>query len=510
MARLLPLGAWQTRALPTEQDRHRGFFVAHRNAATRTAVLCVDDVACMLDGTARRDLSRTVAEFQRRGYQPEVHVVGIARGDDLVIAATLTLYLQLRTPKLPITTYADPARIRSELYGLFVRAMPRPGLLLKALDRATFARMHYLIGRDDQAAVDSFAPALPFVDIISDGDAVLARRLAKALDINKRNLQLMVTRRCQLRCVYCPADKRDEDLALDDALRAIDLLLAGDSETFRVDFAGGEPLLRKAWVQKLIETCHERAEQRGKRDSYYLVTNGIELDDAFCGFLAEHDVELEISIDGDEVSHNNNAKTATPGINPYRALLAGFEHVKRHDLRYNAVLVFTPDSFSRLAANLEHILGLGFGNIAINYAIGYRWESALVESYVDLLATLVERYDMLANRHDAPLFIKNLLHKSEPTVLNSELMVDTDGSLHLLSEWQFKKALRHHRPSLSYCLDDLDSIDDVFFTKAQVYHLLYEVYRSSDGDTLGLVHNSVETGLLVARQLRERLRGALR
>jgi hypothetical protein len=105
----------------------------------------------------------------------------------------------------------------------------------------------------------------------------------------------------------------------------------------------------------------------------------------------------------------------------------------------------------------------------------------------------------------ASFFIKNLRYKSEPTVLNSELMLDTDGSLHLLSEWQFRKDCRHRAPSLAYSLDELESIDQVFYTRAQVYHLLYEIYRAEDRTMLDIVHNSVATGLSVAGRLRQRL-----
>lgn len=510
MARLRRTSEWRRPEAIRAERRSSGFTVARPAAASRTAMVWTEDLRSMVRRSHRRDLGAVVADLHRRGYQPDVHLLGVRRGDDLVLAAIVALFLELRVPGTTVSVYADRHGLRSELYELFRRAMPKPGALLEALDRATLARMHYLVGQRDDDGVDRFAPLLPFIDAIADGDRDLARQLARRLDIDKRNLQLMVTRRCQLRCVYCPADKRDEDLDIEQALSAIDLLLASDAETIRVDFAGGEPLLRKAWMRRLIETCHERARRRGKRDSYYLVTNAIELDDDFCRFLAGLDVELEISIDGDEATHNGNTRSVVAGLNPYRALLRGFEHVRRHDLDYNAVLVFTPETFPQLPRNLEHVRRLGFGNVALNYAIGYRWDPAVIERYVGLLAELVEQHDVLDRGEQAPLLIKNLRHKSEPTVLNSELMVDTDGSLHLLSEWQFNKALRRRSPSLKLCRADLESIDDVFFTKAQIYHLLHEVYRSPTSNAMELVHNSVETGFQVARQLRERLGGALR
>lgn len=466
--------------------------------------LLIEDLRALLAPAARRALLRSLESSRAR----RVALVRIDDSDELLLAVIVGLFLYLRMPELEIVLSAAPTRVNADVYRRFEGVMQRPGRLLEMLDHMLLSRLHHLIGAEDHEAIARLAPCLGFLDILGDGDRGLCRRLAREVGARKRNLQLMVTRRCHLRCVYCPADKRNEDLEMHHAERALELLLASREPAFRLDFAGGEPLLRKSWVRRLIETAHARAREAGKRDSYYLVTNAIELTPDFSQFLAGHDVELEISIDGDEATHNRNKLAHVAGLNPYRSLLRNFDAVRDLGIHYNAVLVFTPASFATLRRDLEHVLALGFRNVSLNYAVGYHWEPELVARYVELLVELVERYDMADKGEDAAFFIKNLLYKSEPTVLSSELMVDTDGSLHLLSEWQFKQAFRLNPCSLRYSLDELSSIDDVYFTKAQVYHLLYEIYRSPDGGTLRLVHNNVETGLAVTRGLKQRLGGA--
>ncbi|MFH2009441.1 MAG: radical SAM protein [bacterium] len=494
---------------PDTTARHPGFHTLEREDAPRTAILRIDDAARLLDPAARRELTDVLTDLARRRRRPAVEIVGIERGDDLVLAATLALFVHFKSARIPVTIVVSPETLSPELLERFERGLAKPALLLKILEQATFARLHYLIGEGDDAGVEAFAPRLPFVELIGDGDPALCRRLARSLDLHKRNLQLMTTRRCHLRCVYCPVEKRDEDLGREHALRGLGLLLASDNSSFRIDFTGGEPLLRKEWVRAVIETAHERALQAGKRDSYYLVTNALELDEEFCRFLSGFEVELEISIDGAEATHNRNKVVVDPGVNPYRALLGNLEHVHRHDIHYNAVLVFTPDSLPALRGNLDHVLSLGFRNISINYAIGYLWPDELIAEYVDVLVDFVERYDMLDSAEGgdagAGFFLKNLLHKTEPTVLNSELMLDCDGSLHLLSEWQFRERHRRRPPPFRYALEELTSIDEVFFTRAQVYHLLYEVYRAEDRELLRIIHSSVHMGLEVSRRLKRRL-----
>ncbi|MBW2455164.1 MAG: radical SAM protein [Deltaproteobacteria bacterium] len=504
---LKPIEAWHPPAPGADATGRVGFIIP--GADTRRSVdrIWVNDLEALRPPAARAALATTLANMARGGPHPQVDITGVDDGDDLIEAIVLTLYLQFKAPDVPVHIFVDQRRIHGEVYRLFAQAMSHPGRLLKTLDHVVFARLHYLVGQQDHRRIERLAPQLPIIERCADGDPRIARRLAERLDVRKRNLQLMTTRRCQLRCVYCPVDKREADLSSDHAFQAIDLLLKGSRDRYRVDFAGGEPLLRKDWVREVIEGSHRRARELGKRDSYYLVTNCIELSEDFCRFLADYDVELEISIDGDEPSHNRNKIAVDRGINPYRALVRNFERLRHYDIGYNAVLVFTPDTFPSLGADLEHILSLGFRNIAINYAIGCHWTEEIITQYVELIADFVDRYDMLSRGEEAPFFIKNLRYKSEPTVLNSELMVDTDGSLHLLSEWQFEKGLRRRPPPWSYALGELSSIDDVFFTKAQVYHLLYEVYRDDEGDTLALIHNNVETGLQVSRQLGQLLGG---
>lgn len=499
---------------PEGSRRHPGFFTQESpRAESRTAILCIYDVAQLLAPAARRELTNVLTDLVRRRLRPAVELVGIERGDDLVLAAALALFVHFKSTRIPVTLFASPRRLSPQLLDRFERAMTKPRLLLKTLEHATFARLHYLIGQGDDAAVEAFAPRLRFVELIGDGDPALCQRLARILDIRKRNLQFMTTRRCQLRCVYCPAEKRDEDLGRDQALRGLALLLSGASRSFRIDFTGGEPLLRKDWVRGVIETTHERALAAGKKDSYYLVTNALELDEEFCQFLSRYDVELEISIDGAEAAHNRNKVVVNPKVNPYQTLLQNVEHLHRYEIGYNAVLVFTPDTLPELRENLDHVLSLGFGNIAVNYAIGYHWPDELIAEYVDILVDFVERTDMVdaAQGGDvgAGFFLKNLLHKTEPTVLNSELMLDCDGTLHLLSEWQFPERHRRHPPPFRYSLDELKSIDEVYFTRAQVYHLLFEVYRDEDRELLRIIHNSVHMGLEVAQQLKQRLGGRL-
>lgn len=54
---------------------------------------------------------------------------------------------------------------------------------------------------------------------------MIYRKTGVQIGNDRNNLQLMITRRCQLRCKYCPIVKKDKDMSEKVLYRAIDLLL---------------------------------------------------------------------------------------------------------------------------------------------------------------------------------------------------------------------------------------------------------------------------------------------
>ena len=216
--------------------------VSLQRTDARNALVSIDDLRQMLAPEARRALVSVISDLARQRVVPQVAIASIESSDDLLLAVIVALFLCFKSASLTVTLYADPRRVNTEAYRLFGLAIDKPGQLLKMLDHMLLSRLHHLIGAGDHDAVAALGPCLPFLDIIGDVDQRLTRRLAAQLNAQKRNLQFMVTRRCHLRCVYCPADKRDEDLDMAHALRALDLLFRSEDDSFRVDFAGGDPM----------------------------------------------------------------------------------------------------------------------------------------------------------------------------------------------------------------------------------------------------------------------------
>lgn len=128
-----------------------------------------------------------------------------------------------------------------------------------------------------------------------------------------------VTDACNLRCKYCAYadlyggyDERENlRFPLHKAKLILDYLhdiwkkcrVDGVETPFTVGFYGGEPLLNVPFIKQVMEYV-ESLEQTGRKIHYSMTTNAMLLD-KYMDFLAEKEVQLLISLDGDEEGQSN-------------------------------------------------------------------------------------------------------------------------------------------------------------------------------------------------------------
>ncbi len=321
-----------------------------------------------------------------------------------------------------------------------------------------------------------------------------------ALRNRRHNLQIMVTRRCQLRCSYCPVVKGDADAPRAVLDAAADLLLGGAGPELRLDFSGGEPLLRAAEVLRVAERFRSGAEARGKRASFYLVTNGFALTPALARELAALGFSVELSLDGDEATHNRCKIPVDPADDPYRLTRRAIETAAAAGLPHTVVMVATPGTVGTLRDSFEHALAVGVRSLDVNYAVGRQWGDDALAAFLAALDGI--RGDHAAALADGSLALGNLSSKVEPAVLNAEWMVDTDGSLHLMTEW----ALERERPAgdplePAGWLGALPPWDELYAGRFHAYLTLLEAYSWRDGRLRRVLFDNVRTGRAVARHL---------
>ena len=122
---------------------------------------------------------------------------------------------------------------------------------------------------------------------------------------------LHVTKACNLKCTYCFAktescDDGPSHMGSDTARQAVDWLLTQSAESGRcqVDFFGGEPLLNLDLVRETVGYARSAAARRGAQVSFSMTTNATRLSGDALEFVLAEDINVEISIDGEQDVHD--------------------------------------------------------------------------------------------------------------------------------------------------------------------------------------------------------------
>lgn len=447
------------------------------------------------------DLARSWTDALRPGADPDQVLAGLCRAARAAACAAGSAPPAVDPPDDDGSLGARMARHAAELVrrGAALPAALDDALVL-ALHAGEAAALRAAPGGDpaaDPAGVQALAQRWhDYPARILDG---LPER-PNALRNPRRNLQVMVTRRCQLRCSYCPVVKGELDAPPEVLDAAANLLLGGDGPDLRLDFSGGEPLLRFGEVLRVAERFHDEALARGKRPSFYLVTNGFELTPEVARRLAGLGFRVELSLDGDQATHNRNKVPLDPADNPYRCTRRAIEAARSEGLPHTVVMVATPDTVATLRNSFEHALEIGVRSVDINYAIGREWDPAALGTFLGVLEAVAR--DHATALADGTLTLGNLSSKVEPAVLNAEWMVDTDGSLHLMTEWALESRRPPGEPDHSWgTVTEPRAWDELYAGRFHAYLTLLQAYSWRDGRLRRVLHDNIRAGRSVARHL---------
>ena len=155
---------------------------------------------------------------------------------------------------------------------------------------------------------------------------------------------------CNLGCDYCfylekeniikSSSQRKPAYAMsDDVLRSYIKNYIASQPTTEVEFAwqGGEPTMAGiAFFEKAL--AYQEKFCNGKIIRNSLQTNGVLLDDKWCGFLRSNDFLVGLSIDGPEELHNAYRVTNT-GQLTFKMVMRAVDLLKKHKVKFNTLTV---------------------------------------------------------------------------------------------------------------------------------------------------------------------------
>jgi uncharacterized protein len=149
------------------------------------------------------------------------------------------------------------------------------------------------------------------------------------------------------------------DIARDIIKNVLMDLSAGDKVTFA--FQGGEPTLAGlSFFEGFFETVDSM--RKNVDVDYAFQTNGLVIDEDWCGLLKSRPVLVGLSIDGEFSVHDQNRK-ASDGAGTYKRVMQVKRLFEQHGIKYNILSVLTNSSARHpqkmwgfiTKENIEHI-----------------------------------------------------------------------------------------------------------------------------------------------------------
>lgn len=178
------------------------------------------------------------------------------------------------------------------------------------------------------------------------------------LDGHVSTLILQVTQNCNFACRYCTyvdnnnggRTHNNEKMSFDIAKKSIDFVSKHcyDAKEIIISFYGGEPLLNFDLIKECV--YYSKKIIYNKKINFYMTSNLYLATDDMIDFLAEHEFNLLISLDGPEHIQNNHRRLASNGAGTYERVIDNVKLIKNKHYEYfiskvqfNPVALFDED-----------------------------------------------------------------------------------------------------------------------------------------------------------------------
>jgi uncharacterized protein len=188
-----------------------------------------------------------------------------------------------------------------------------------------------------------------------------------------RALSLAIAQKCNLGCTYCYAQQGEfggaaKNMELTEALRAVDLLLAGAEPGARLNlaFLGGEPLVNRKVLRAATGHALELARERGAKITFSITTNGTLLTEDDGHFFEQHGFAVTVSIDGPQEVHDAQ-RPFKGGAGSYDGIMKRVAPLLKmqQKMQVSARVTVTPRNLS-LRRTLDTFIASGFHSVGFS------------------------------------------------------------------------------------------------------------------------------------------------
>jgi His-Xaa-Ser system radical SAM maturase HxsB len=191
------------------------------------------------------------------------------------------------------------------------------------------------------------------------------------------SLHIMVlTLRCNMKCVYCHASSKDEketslDMDKETAKNTVDFIFQSTSNAITIEFQGGEPTLNWEILKYVVKYAKEKNEIAKKNFKITIVTNMASMTEEKMNFLIENKVGMCTSLDGPkEVHDKNRIYFKSSNYDQVIYWMKKFnEEYKKKDIKnkVNALVTLTKKSLNYSKEIVDEYVNLGLKDIHLRF-----------------------------------------------------------------------------------------------------------------------------------------------
>jgi uncharacterized protein len=187
---------------------------------------------------------------------------------------------------------------------------------------------------------------------------------------------IVVTLRCNLKCIYCHASSRSEekkefDMTKETAKKTLDFIFQSKTDYITLEFQGGEPLLNFEIIKEINEYSNELNKIYKKKLEKALVTNLSFMNEEILKYCIKNKISICTSLDGPKYLHDKNRCGKESNYEEVKNWIKKIQ--KNKQININALLTTTKESLKYPREIIDEYINQRLKSIHIRFMnkLGY-------------------------------------------------------------------------------------------------------------------------------------------
>jgi His-Xaa-Ser system radical SAM maturase HxsB len=221
---------------------------------------------------------------------------------------------------------------------------------------------HFLLDQSNEIAIDLLA-------------LKLRTKLSRLSEFTALHI-FVVTLRCEHSCPYCQVSRQSEDkdkydMSTEIADRAIDLVFKSPSQSIKIEFQGGEPLLNFGIVKYIVKKAQVMNQLHQRNLDFVIATNLAVVTNEILEYCRDNQIHISTSLDGPSDLHDKNRPRK--GHDSYERAINGIQ-LARDILgkdQVSALMTTTEASLKRVKEIVDEYVRRHFNGIFLRHLSPY-------------------------------------------------------------------------------------------------------------------------------------------